>query len=513
MANPKPPPDAKNLPPGVSLQGALPWLREAQIVNFGTKDSFPIFRDSPENSLKDELGSLYQFEDEIHVLNLLQRTRTTGLDPSALGILLGALVDALPEAIQHKVGLHMGATPEAHHTGAIIGQPEWFSQDESDFKQTVEDLKNGKLLPLDSQNKEYILWVVNAGTPDIPYYVTIVLHYGLSDPSNPDVLDRVTDWGIADPLSIEETSATSTTTASRLQVLLEDQGIADAIEHVLWVPPFQDDEESASGLAAYSVIAQLLDRIGVQHYSKAEFDGEEFYAPTRPWFNPDAPFRDGNRENVPGGELAPSGNPPRGNTPPLTDRQRSQLDSLFEEARDAATQTEEPVVAETRRPAGVKAAQMPPARSCISPSSPSSTRSLPEPDDEDLVELYLARKRYQLDALKTASVTANEAIRDSAEFADRLVYEVLEAPSNNIPTAYAVERLFGLVRVALARHRNAEDRLNEVKARFTTAAIHNQVMNQLVVDLYLGLGADPQEGVRGAFQELQHTLRRGRTHR
>lgn len=142
--------------PGPKTQNPLPWIRNAQIVNQGTKYAFTPFPDDPEGSLRAHLDDVKPIDKEIYVLDLLQRTRATGLNPFALQILLNALVDSFPQNVRDVVGLHMSAVPLDGDTGAVIGQPNWFSQHDRDFEDTIQKFEDNKIPPLSSNGKEFI---------------------------------------------------------------------------------------------------------------------------------------------------------------------------------------------------------------------------------------------------------------------------------------------------------------------------------------------------------------------
>ncbi|KAI8948320.1 hypothetical protein F4801DRAFT_464092 [Xylaria longipes] len=539
MTDDEPPKLADAEPPADDIaQFPLPWIRDAQIVNQGTRSAFPPFLDDPKGSLRNHLSDHDTISGELYVLDLLQRTRTTGLKEVALQLLLGALVEAVPKVIQDKVGLHLNSQPASKYTGV-----NWFSQRDEDFEGTLKDFKENTIPPLNSGNKEFVLWVVNGGTPDIPYYITIVLRYG--------PLDRITHWAIIDALAIEEPSKTTGIARNRLAELLKDHGIADAVEHKVWVPPYQDGEEFASGLVAYSAVAQLLDRIGILYCTGMDFDGEAFFSPMRPWFNPDAlraetigraamkamarlkwkvrlamfpvqPFTDGQREGVEAIELAPSESPPLAHMFCAPDVS-GDVDSLFEEPKQQdAVQSQGRVYAKPAMlwgknpngprltcfgtpfpypprpgpdppaPVPVAPSPDPPAPVPVTPSPPppppdpssssSSSSSSDSEHDDALVQNYIAAKFEDVRRVREEVAFAEAACEEAEQFAGRLIYEVLEAPQNNIPSAYAVERLFWLVRRAIERVRSTDQQAGFLRRSYTSPAIHADVMHQLRVE-------------------------------
>ncbi|KAI3326778.1 hypothetical protein HD806DRAFT_488179 [Xylariaceae sp. AK1471] len=466
MADAAPPPLAG--PPPVS--NTLPWLRRAQIVNFGPKYTFPPY---PEHGLCNYLADVEPVDNEIYVLNLLQRTRTTSVEATALQLTLNALLNAVPQPIQERVDLHVGAREEDRDTGPVIGQLDWFSQDDGAFENTVADLEDGSIPSLKSNNKEFILWVVDAGTPDHQHYVTIVLHYEPSNPWKPEILDRIGHWAVVDALdNNNNVSLAQFRTSARVKRLFRRHDIDPALERTIWVPPQQEGEGFASGLLAYAVIAQLLDRIGIMHCTGGYFDEGAFFSPTRPWFNPDAvraetlglaatkameklrwkarlalfpvaPFADSQGEFFDPTKLAPSQAPPPAHNIP------SDVDSLFEEkGKDEATQTDQ---------AAPEPSLVYPISSTI-PSSDGKDDVIGQPIDEDSPELqwYLNRKQEDIEREQAQVQRVREASLQATNFAERLQMEVLNAPNNNVPTSWAVEALRGLIHRAQVLHASAK---------------------------------------------------------
>lgn len=310
---------------------------------------------------------------------------------------------------------------------------------------------------------------MNGGTPEIPYYITIVLRYGKDN--------RITHWSVVDALNIEKPSHTTLSAKARIIRLLLDQGLDDAPYYQIWVPPYQDGEEFASGLVAYSVVAQLLDRIGVSFSRGGVFDESEFFAPTRPWFNPDAvraeslgraamkameklnwkarlalfpvrPFTDGQREGVDPIELAPSQTPPVLHTTPSVDP-LNDLNSLFEEPKvqDAASQTVKPPGHDSTQDAPtVPVVQPDQGQKQSSSSSSSSSSAGPEPE-ATASQNYINAKAKDLERLREEVIATEKACKECANFTDRLLSAVLDEPKKKMihtPSAYAVERLFWL---------------------------------------------------------------------
>ncbi|KAI1151214.1 hypothetical protein F4825DRAFT_462770 [Nemania diffusa] len=530
----KEPPRGDSPPQGDAPQGALPWLRRSQIVNFGTRYAFPPVSENQDAWLREYLSGIESFDKEIHVLDLLQRTRTTDINPSALQILLNALVDALPREVQDRVGLHMGGPDKDHgDSGPAIGSLDWFSQDPADFNRTIDLIRCGIIPPPFSNNREFILWVVNAGVGDFQHYVTIILHYEASDPFHPDIRDRVSHWSIVDPLDIKKIPPE---TEQRLAQLLQEHYIENAIQCQLWVPPPDNGGSFASGLVAYSVVSQLLDRIGIMQCSGKQFDPEEFFAPTRPWFNPDAvraealgragmkameKFRwkarlglfplqgtinDGKREGVPVTELGPRIEPPRAHELPLKPYLTlGEERSLFGE-QDAATQTPRQLPGgeqQIGQGAVLSSGQLSP--SSFSSSSYSSFSEIDE--DQDPEAFYYRFKLQERNEAKEEERLADDACSDALKFARRVQHEVLESPDeNNIPTAYAVDRLFMLVRRAIERSRAANAAISRIGRRSAGVDAHRMAMNRLVEDL---MWRDFQRGAQSrtdAYTEADRVL-------
>ncbi|KAI0445362.1 hypothetical protein F4803DRAFT_548307 [Xylaria telfairii] len=489
--------DAAEPQPGPKTQNPLSWIRNAPIVNQGTKYSFTPFVDDPEGSLRDHLADAKPIDKEIYVFDLLQRTRATGLNPFALQILLNALLDSYPQNVQDKVGLHMSAVPLDGDTGAVIGQPDWFSQTDEVFDEiTREQFFAEDIPPLASNGKEFIFWVVNGGTPDIPYYVTLILCYGKDN--------RMTHWGGVDALSIERRSETLQTASERLQRLLE--GPADFLPfYQVWVPPYQDGEEFASGLVAYSAVAQLLDRVSVLLSRGSELTVPEFFGPMRPCFNPDAvraeslgraamkameklnwkarlalfpvqPFADGQREDVNPIELAPL------QTPPILHLNPPAQKDFWEQepkVQDAASQTVKP-------PGPPEAPVVQPDQGQTQPggnsSSSSSTNSEP---DVTASQNYINAKAKELATFKEELTAAEKACRECADFTERLLTAVLDEAKKKMihtPSAYAVERLFWLVRRATERTQSVERQIQLLRICSTSTTIHDHAMTTLEIE-------------------------------
>ncbi|KAI0912331.1 hypothetical protein F4823DRAFT_581914 [Ustulina deusta] len=520
--------DVKPTPSG-NAPGARPWLRWAQIVNQGTDASFTPFLGDDEE-LRDYLADYEGADKEIHVFDLIQQARLAYFNPPTLQILLNSLVDALPQAIQERVGLHLGADYPDPDTGPVIGQPSWFSQDDARFQKTLDSFKAGTLPPLDSENKEFVLWVVDTGTPKASYYVTIVLWYRPSDPSKPNVFDRIANWAVIDARHVEQKSAAAERTADRVLQLLQGH-FEGAVLHDVWLPPYQQGkgEDYASGLIAYSVVTQLLDRIGTMHCTK--FDTGALFAPFRPWFNPEAiraealgraamkamekldwkarlgmfpiqpPGNDQplarHAQELASGEALPIAYPRLPST--KGDKATSTLDSLFGDyvSQDSATQTAEqppsPINMGTQTEAqenpntaneGPPSAEVRPRpdRTLIfSLSSSSSSSSSPglEVEGGELLELYYQRKLEDLNRAILEAEGAREVCQEAQEFAERLEYEVLEAPTNNIPTPYAMQRLLWLVRRAVERARYIEQLRDSLDRTYTINSIHAVVAERL----------------------------------
>ncbi|KAI1349066.1 hypothetical protein F5Y01DRAFT_306313 [Xylaria sp. FL0043] len=500
--------------------GATFWLRWAQIVNQGTDTSFLPFLGSDEE-LREYLGDFEGADKEIHVLDRIQQSSIAYFNPPTLQILLNSLVDALPQVIQDKVGLHMGADYPDPDTGPVIGQPSWFSQDDGRFRLTLDLFARDILPSLDSGNKEFVLWVVDAGTSRNPYYVTIVLCYRASDILRPDVFDRITHWAIIDARDVEQRSEAAERTANRLVNLLPDHA-EDAIRHYVWLPPYQDGqgEDFASGLIAYSVVVQLLDRIGTM--SCGEFDVEAIFAPLRPWFNPDAAraealgraamkameklnwkcrlglfpiqpssndqARLGNAQALPIAHTLPR---------PAADDAISKFGSLFSDDDDEdqkipaghGTQPDSPEVPKAEdSPISIKFPSNSPISSpSSSPSSDPSQGPSPSPspeagDDElaiFLFRIYYARKRQDLIRARNEADDTYDMCMEALTFAERIQNEVFEAPGRNIPTVYAIERLFWLRQRAAEATLHTRQLRNWLDRRYTTGPIHDAAAQQL----------------------------------
>ncbi|KAI8633650.1 hypothetical protein F5Y19DRAFT_470891 [Xylariaceae sp. FL1651] len=519
--------------------GSPPWLRTSKIVNLSTRYSFTPY---PEDRLNQYLADVDPVDKEIYVLDILQRTRTTSIGAPALQITLNALLDSAPQAIQDRVGLHMGGGPQDQDTGAVIGQPNWFSQSDEDFDRTMADFKNGRLPPLNSGNREFVLWVVNGGTPDRQHYATVVLHYEPSDPSKPQVFDRIGQWAVANPLDdLNGPFVLRFQAMLRQQSLLETQGISKKGERNIWTPLQEEGEEFASGLFAYSVVAQLLDRIGQMYSRGVDFDEEAFFAPTRPWFNPDAvraemlgraaikamerlnwkarlalfpvgPFVDGQREGVEPSELAPS------QVPPIL-HDLSDYDDLPEDyvkKENKSTQTKNGLTDTPENKSPQQSLKSPSPR--IKPESPANPNLCGEAGDDGYGDdgvgagagdygdgdggdgddgydensdgdekekqrfaFYRQLKEEDVEVLDTSLQAAEEIIDSARQRADEMRYTVLEAPVDNIPTAAAVQRLYTDIRLAeIALLRTISDR-SSVR-RVLNPELHNQIAEEMDLD-------------------------------
>ncbi|TGJ84712.1 hypothetical protein E0Z10_g4060 [Xylaria hypoxylon] len=521
--------DAEPTPPGPNVQGALPWLRWAQTVNQETQTSITPFLGDDEE-LREYLADVDGIDKELYVLNNLQSTRPADFAAPALQIILNSLVDTLPQAIQDRVGLHLGKDYWDPDTGPVIGQPIWFTQEDGQFQKTLDLFRNGLVASLDSNNKEFILWVVDAGTPTSPYYATIVLCYGPSDPSKPEVLDRITDWAIIDARDVKQKPESTERTANRVLELLRDR-IPGATRHHVWLPPFQPGvgEEGLSAFIAYSAVSQLLTRIGTMHCAE-NINIEKLFVPLQPWLNPNAIRAEAlGRTAIKTMEklkwkarlavfpidpyatapLRPWG-PVATHRPPVTETTAATVtDPLFGDygGHDNSTQTAEvpapttddslltntqessAEIADTESEivGGPFAMDVPPPSSSSSSTDPDGVQwTLPKPAspkpktlEGDLIEIYYEHKFDELKRARQESERTREVCLDAQQFAERLHYEVLEAPVRSIPTAYAVERLFWLVRRAIERSRYVAEFLYSLEQKYTNDDIHYQVEERL----------------------------------
>jgi hypothetical protein len=433
--------------------------------------------------MRNYLADVGPVDNEICVFDLLQRSRTTKVGATALQLTLNALLDGLPQPIQEKVSLYVGAREGDHDTSPPIGQSDWFAQDNEAFENTVADLEDGSLPPLKFNNKEFTLWVVDAGTPNQQHYVTIVLHYEPSNPRKPKLLDHIGHWAVVDALDNEDnTSLAQSRTSARVKRLFRRHNIDPTLEQTTWVPPQRKGEEFASGLLAYAVVAQLLDRIGIMHCSGGHFDEEAFFSPTRPWFNADAvraemfgrtaikameklrwkarlvllpitSFTDDQRKSVDPGELAPSQVPPAAHNIP------SGKDSSSEgEAKNNTIQANQ---AKQQRDSAFRGSK--PA-----PNSGNQDDNTGHTIDEDSPEIqwYLNRKQKDIERAQEQVQKATEAAFQAATFADTLQMEVLNAPDNNVPANWAIEKLRGLLHRAQALHKSAKHLIDVVAADY-----------------------------------------------
>ncbi|KAI0544922.1 hypothetical protein F4679DRAFT_505416 [Xylaria curta] len=501
--------------PSTNTQNLPPWLRDAHIINSGSKYAFKPYPVDSYISLPNYLYDVGPFDKEIYTLDQLQRTRTTDLNASSLQIVLNALVDVLPPVLQNQVGLHMTGLPTGGDTGAVIGQPDWFSQSDEDFEKTVQDFENSTFPPLKSGDKQFVLWAVATGPPGlgIPGYVTIVLHYGL--------FGRITDWAIVDAIGkVSGEAGRIDRVRTRLTRLLPpSHGIADATEHQIWIPPSEPGGICVSGLSAYSLVAQLLDRIGMMHCSGTPFRADVLFAPTRPYFNPDAvraealgraamkamekldwkarlalfpisSFDDGVRSVVWPGELAPGEIPPLAHAlpvPGVSDNASSDEDSLFVDTEGLAFAEEL-----------------------------GSFPGAPPMADINVLENYILLKRGEIQRAKEMMTGAKAAAREAAEFSRRLAEDVVLPPNNNVPSAYAVERLFWLAQRATERARSAESQTALLHKCYSGSSIHKEVMRRLQAEHIIAVFKEQLESLKLRYTAIDqnllamYTLRKGR---
>ncbi|KAI0521882.1 hypothetical protein F5B22DRAFT_661270 [Xylaria bambusicola] len=118
-----------------------------------------------------------------------------------------------------------------------------------------------------------------------------------------------------------------------------------------------------------------------------------------------------------------------------------------------------------------------------SPVSSSSSSS----DDPDLEErafsLYLRRKGEDLESAISAAEQCRLACWNARDFAYRVEMDVLESPVNNIPTAYAVERLDRLTLEAISQATQADkiyDNLGRIY--IYPSALHVRASKQLEME-------------------------------
>ncbi|KAI1495923.1 hypothetical protein F5X99DRAFT_401965 [Biscogniauxia marginata] len=291
-----------------------PTFKRVEAIEDGDFVFMPWLREDGPNPLDDtdKIG------DIMAALNILQLRRTSHISVKSLIISLTALVNTLPPPVKDKIGLDLGSYKEhGEYFGAYIGQHGFFSSTDEEFKAATDWIQHESDLDnkFSSSNKEYVIWIVNAGDtityapmPHLPgmpgtpdeikrqHYVTIVMHFEPSDPvNNPSVLNRVAQLAIVDPLyqdhgDQEKAKKFRDRISHRLRVLLDSVTFAPDCERELWIPPLTPDvvqENFATPFMAYSVAAQLFDRIGATVCSGSDFDADTFFAPTRPWFDPD----------------------------------------------------------------------------------------------------------------------------------------------------------------------------------------------------------------------------------
>ncbi|KAI1292550.1 hypothetical protein F5Y03DRAFT_402926 [Xylaria venustula] len=533
--------------PAGNIPGACFWLRWAQIVNLGHDASFTPFKGTDEE-LREYLADFEGIDKEIHVLDLIQQSRSTFFNPATLQILLNSLVDDLPADIQDRVALHLGADYSDPDTGPVIGQPVWFSQDDAQFQRTLNALRTGALPALDSGNKQFIFWVVDAGTPQIPYYVTIVLHYKPSSLATLDIFDQITDWAVIDARGVGRNPEGYERTVNRVSELLKDR-MRRPKRHDVWLPPYQGEKEDfASGLVAYSVVSQLLDRVGTIHWT-GEFDMGALFAPLRPWFNPDSvraealgraamkalerlnwkarlgvfpiqPPGEGQPGLKYGQDLAPSKKLPEAHRfiRTIQDKTRPMMEALFDDlaSMNRTTQME----GRARRFAMMKQGTQTEASSSSSSSSSSAESEAGGTDKveedapgnfHDPVVLYYERKREDLRMFRKEIEKTRMICYEAEEFAERVECEVLDAPGDNVPTAYAEHRLFWLTKRAIESSLDLDRLSLSLHRNYVGEHIHRTVEERLglpgVREEFLVLLAQFKETYTAAHRVLVRTYR------
>ncbi|RWA07926.1 hypothetical protein EKO27_g7182, partial [Xylaria grammica] len=456
--------------PGPNVPGALPWLRWTQTLNQGSKYSITPFL-GDDVALKEHLADVDEFEKEIFVLDRLQHARAAEFSASTLQILLNSFRAELPQSVQDQFGLDLGPDYGDPGTGPVIGQQVWFTQDDESFQNTVELFRKEMVVPLDNDNKEFIFWVVDTGNPSFnppaeynwsSYFVTIVLHYGPSDPSKPEVLDRITDWAIVGGRDAAQTDVDNIErTASRLQELLRDQ-IEGAVRREIWLPPLDEDKAAnryISGYLAYSTVVQLATRLGSIQLT-GQFSKEAFFAPLQPWFNPDSVRAEAlGRTAIKALEklkwkarvalfpIEPSDVPNPEPWGPATEHKLlvvETADTLFGDYEDEAKGKAGASESSSSSSAGdgVKEGPRTELQEEWNKSQPRPYRD--KTFEEELIEIYVQKKRDDLMRARSEWGSARVVCKEALDYANRIKSEVLEAPTNDVPNAYAVERLYWL---------------------------------------------------------------------
>ncbi|KAI1129114.1 hypothetical protein F5Y10DRAFT_291360 [Nemania abortiva] len=482
------------LPEGAAALGyvpaaALPWLRKSQIVNLGTKFAFPPI---PEDSeaygeggqdewLRGYLEGTPSLDKELYVFDLLQRTRTSKLNTSALQVLLKALHEALPPKVRNRIELDMaerrvdGTVLYPRDTGPVIGSYDWFSMNNSSFDKIIEAIDTRAIPRLDSHNKEFIIWVVNTGDSGFDHYVTIVLHYTPSRISAaPPVYDRISHWSIIDPPNRQQSKSRLQRTKNRLRLLL-GADLEGAEERQIWIPPPNiKDEEFSSGLVAYSVVKQLLERIGIFTSMESQYGPDDFFAPLRPWFNPDALRAEAlghaamKAMEKMEGKMRLALFPIQG----FNDGDRLGLspEKLFDGRHDAEFHMLPPTQRTIPEVESESASE-------YDNSTEDSTENFTKEDYDDFYYRCKNRERFEAAA---EGRRANNAAFEASRFAQRVQHEVLESPDGRIPSAYTLQKLFGLVRRATEKDQLAADLVEKISSRrYTSEARHNRAIAQI----------------------------------
>jgi hypothetical protein len=131
---------------------------------------------------------------------------------------------------------------------------------------------------------EYFIWPVLAGPED---WVTLVMRLGGSD--NSDTPDTVTHFAVVDPSCGSTAQQRVERVMQRVQELFAHGNIAfepGALRYI-WVPPQSEDSAWESGIRAFQLVRQLLQRI-TDSVCTASFDADHFFdTPTSGWLNVD----------------------------------------------------------------------------------------------------------------------------------------------------------------------------------------------------------------------------------
>ncbi|KAI0197498.1 hypothetical protein F4808DRAFT_438876 [Astrocystis sublimbata] len=351
---------------------------------------------------------------------------------------------------------------------------------------------------------------------DEPDYVTMLMRWGpRADIPEDEPDDRkkstITHWGLVDSSPADVKLKDQEGTKARIEKLFAKEGIREAEQFPIWTPSTAPGADWQSGFIAYDAVAQLLERIGTMTLRHQPFSVDTTFAGLRPWFSPDTLraealghaamkamqrlmykariglfpidyLNDGLAEDVRpealrprtgtkpfayeifgfGGQPLP---PPPG--PPAGPGVVAPGAGAAGAAGDGGEVAGEPRAAALGSAGGSPGVVNPAIEAPALESSdsegegeePRDPEAFPRWDQDtysaseaETMHRYLVTKWEDRRAIKETLDEAEEALHNTQVFSDRVVHEVLEAPHNNVPSAYAAERLLVHQVMALTRH-------------------------------------------------------------